>query len=135
MSCVYAEIVAPSESSQATWGHVWAAEIVPELAEIGRRNVERLGYSSRVTFLAEDASEGIDVAAKFDVIIVTSAAPDIPSQLTDILKPGGVLLIPVGGARFYQELIRVRRTDGGRLSREQLGGVAFVPMRGKRGWH
>jgi protein-L-isoaspartate(D-aspartate) O-methyltransferase len=134
MSCVYAEVVAPSKTPSAAWGHVWSAEIVEELGEFGRKNVERLGYADRVTFLTADASEGIDVEEKFDVIIVTSAAPDIPSQLTDKLKTGGVLLIPVGGARFYQELVRVKKRGDESLSHESLGGVAFVPMRGKRGW-
>jgi len=134
MSCVYAEVVAPSEKTQASWGHVWSAEIVQELAEFGRQNVERLGYADRVTFLAADASEGIDMKEKLDVIIVTSAAPEIPSELTAQLKAGGVLLIPIGGVRFYQELIRVRKNDEEKLSHENLGGVAFVPMRGKRGW-
>ena len=134
MSCVYAEIVAPSEKTHASWGHVWSAEIVKELAEFGKENVERLGYADRVTFLAADASEGIDSAEKFDVIIVTSAAPEIPSELTGQLKAGGVLLIPIGNARFYQELIRVKKKENGSFSREKLGGVAFVPMRGKRGW-
>ena len=134
MSCVYAEVVAPADTSKASRGHVWSAEIVPELAEFGRRNVERLGYADRVTFLEADASEGIEIEDKLDVIIVTSAAPDIPAELTARLNEGGVLLIPVGGARFYQELIRVRKHAGGRLSTDNLGGVAFVPMRGKRGW-
>ena len=55
MSCVYAEIVAPIEQPRKLWGHVWSAEIVEELAEIGRGNVERLGYSDRVSFVTEDA--------------------------------------------------------------------------------
>jgi len=134
MSCVYAEVVAPSDTSKGSHGHVWSAEIVPELAEFGRRNVERLGYSDRVTFLEADASEGIEIEDKLDVIIVTSAAPDIPAELATRLNDDGVLLIPVGGARFYQELIRVTKHAGGSLSTENLGGVAFVPMRGKRGW-
>ena len=134
MSCVYAEIVAPPDKSRSSWGHVWAAEIVEELAEFGRQNVERLGYADRVTFLTADASVGIDLKEKLDVIIVTSAAPEIPSELTAQLGAGGVLLIPVGGARFYQELVRVKKNEEGRLSTEKLGGVAFVPMRGKRGW-
>ena len=134
MSCVYAEVVAPSETDRSSWGHVWSAEIVKELAEFGGRNVERLGYADRVTFLAEDASEGIEVGEEFAVIIVTSAAPEIPVELTEKLKTGGVLVIPVGGARFYQELIRVTKRSDGSLSHENLGGVAFVPMRGKRGW-
>ena len=134
MSCVYSEVVAPPESPSASWGHVWSAEIVEELADFGMRNVERLGYADRVTFLVADASEGIDAGEPYDVVIVTSAAPDIPPELTGRLKPGGVLLIPVGGARFYQELLRIRKSGRGTLSTENLGGVAFVPMRGKRGW-
>ena len=134
MSCVYAEVVAPSESTRASWGHVWSAEIVKELYELGKANVDRLGFGDRVTFLGADASEGLDIQEKFDVIIVTSAAPEIPAELTGQLKDEGVLLIPVGGARFYQELIRVKRKRDGSLSNENLGGVAFVPMRGKRGW-
>lgn len=135
MSCVYAEVVAPSEQPKETWGHVWSAEIVPELAEFGRGNIERLGYSDRVTFVEADASEGLEGETSFDVIIVTSAAPEIPSELINQIRAGGTLLIPVGGRQFYQELIRVRKNKDGKLAHENLGGVAFVPLRGKRGWN
>ena len=40
------------------WGHVWTVEIVPDLAEVGRKNVERTGYSQRVTFIEGDAVRG-----------------------------------------------------------------------------
>jgi protein-L-isoaspartate(D-aspartate) O-methyltransferase len=135
MSCVYAEIVAVPEQPKDVWGHVWSAEIVSELAEFGRKNVERLGYADRVTCLEADASEGLEGQAPFDLIIVTSAAPEVPSELTNQIKVGGTLLIPVGEAQFFQELIRIRKNKNSRLSHENLGGVAFVPMRGKRGWN
>jgi len=134
MSCVYAEVVAPSDQPPERWGHVWSAEIVEGLADFGKKNVERLGYADRVTFLAADASGGIDAQTNFDVIIVTSAAPDVPPELRAQLKVGGILLIPVGDVRFYQELIRIRRKADRTFGTENLGGVAFVPMRGKRGW-
>jgi protein-L-isoaspartate(D-aspartate) O-methyltransferase len=134
MSCVYAEVVAPQGEKPETWGHVWSAELIPELAEFGRRNVERLGYADRVTFMQADASVGLADREPFDLIIVTSAAPEIPEELVDQLKPGGTLLIPVGGSSFYQQLIRLKKKDDGTVSSENLGGVAFVPMRGRRGW-
>ncbi len=134
MSCVYAEVVGPHEQPKESWGHVWSAEIVPQLAELGGRNVERLGFADRVTFMEEDASEGLKEQSSFDLIIVTSAAPEAPRALTDQIKEGGILLIPVGGAHFQQELVRIRKSKDGSLSQENLGGVAFVPMRGKRGW-
>lgn len=134
MSCVYAEVVAPSDQPKKTWGRVWSAELLPELAELGKKNVKRLGYADRVTFLQADASEGLEGEGPFDLIIVTSAAPDIPTELVAQVKTGGILLIPVGGAKFYQELIRVRKKSDGTLSQENLGGVAFVLMKGKHGW-
>jgi len=134
MSCVYAEVVAPQEPSKETLGHVWSAELIPQLAELGKRNVERLGYGDRVTFLQADASAGLLVDVLFDLIIVTSAAPEIPEELLNQVRPEGTLLIPVGSASFYQQLIRVRRRIDGTLIKENLGGVAFVPLKGKRGW-
>jgi protein-L-isoaspartate(D-aspartate) O-methyltransferase len=104
------------------------------LADFGKSNVERLGYAEKVTYLQEDASEGLPGEDPFDLIIVTSAAPEIPDRLVKQIKPRGTLLIPIGDSSFFQQLIRVKKKTDGRLSQENLGGVAFVPMRGKRGW-
>lgn len=134
MSCVYAEVVAPLEKEKENRGHVWSAELIPDLAEFGKKNIERLGYGDRVTFVQADASEGLASEGPFDLIIVTSAAPEIPEQLVNQLKPEGILLIPVGGTDFFQQLIRIRKKADGRLTQENLGGVAFVPLKGKRGW-
>jgi protein-L-isoaspartate(D-aspartate) O-methyltransferase len=59
MSCVYAEVVAPLDQAKERRGHVWTAEVAPELAEFGRKNVERLGYADRVTYLEADVSDGL----------------------------------------------------------------------------
>ncbi len=134
MSCVYAEVVAPTDQPEAKWGHVWTVEIIKDLAEFARVNVEKAGYAKRVTVIHGDASVGLSEHAPYDVIIVTSAAPDIPAPLTEQLGPGGILLVPVGTPHFFQELFRVRKSDDGSISRENLGGVAFVPLKGKLGW-
>ena len=134
MSCVYAEVVAPSDQSEREWGHVWSVEIIKELAEFAKTNVKKAGYASRVTVVHGDASVGLSEHGPFDVIIVTSAAPDIPSPLEEQIGPGGVLLIPIGTPHFFQELFRIRKAYDGKLTRENLGGVAFVPLRGRLGW-
>jgi len=134
MSCVYAEVVAPTDRPEQEWGHVWSVEIVKPLAESARLNVEKAGYAKRVTVLHGDASVGLSELSPYDVIIVTSAAPDIPGPLVEQLSPGGVLLIPVGTPHFFQELFRVRKSQDGKTTRENMGGVAFVPLKGKHGW-
>ncbi|HXZ97738.1 MAG TPA: protein-L-isoaspartate(D-aspartate) O-methyltransferase [Candidatus Acidoferrum sp.] len=134
MSCVYAEVVAPNDQPEPEWGHVWSVEIIKELAEFARINVNKAGYASRVTVVHGDASVGLSEHGPYDVIIVTSAAPDIPTPLQEQIASGGVLLIPIGTPHFFQELFRIRKADNGKLTRENLGGVAFVPLRGKLGW-
>jgi protein-L-isoaspartate(D-aspartate) O-methyltransferase len=127
-----AEIIAPTDVSKEKWGHVYTVEIVPNLADSARANVERAGYADRVTIIHGDGSEGYVKEAPFDRILVTAAAPDIPKPLTDQLKNGGILIIPVGTAFLYQTLIRIRKADS-KLAEENLGGVAFVPLTGKYG--
>ncbi len=133
MSCVYAEVVASKDAKQDLWGHVWSVEIVKELAESAKQSIKRAGYGDRVTMIHGDASEGLPEHAPYDVTIVTSAAPDVPKPMIEQLAPNGVLLIPIGGPRLYQELLRIRKTDKG-IEEENIGGVSFVPMRGKKGW-
>lgn len=133
MSCVYAEVVAPKDAKRDLWGHVWSVEIVKELAELAKQSIERAGYGDRVTMIHGDASEGLPEHAPYDVIIVTSAAPGVPKPMIEQLAPNGVLVIPVGGPHLYQELLRIRKTDEV-IEEESMGGVSFVPMRGKKGW-
>jgi len=127
-----AEIVAPTDTPKEKWGHVYTMEIIPELAELARKNVEKAGYGDRITIICGDGSMGYSEKAPYDRILITAAAPDIPKPLIEQLKSGGILVIPVGGIQFYQTLVRVRKRDG-KITEENLGGVAFVPLTGKHG--
>jgi len=128
-----AEIVAPSDVPKDRWGHVYTIEIVPRLAEFARENIAKAGYSDRVTVICGDGSLGYPEKAPYDRILVTAAAPRIPEPLKEQLKPGGVMVIPVGDVGFYQTLIRLRKREDSKVVEENLGGVAFVPLVGKHG--
>jgi protein-L-isoaspartate(D-aspartate) O-methyltransferase len=128
-----AEIVAPTDTPKREWGHVYTVEIVRELVEFARKNVERAGFGDRVTIICGDGSEGYAEKAPYDRVLVTAAAPDVPKPLIEQLKGGGVLVIPVGGIYLYQTLVRIRKKDG-KILKENLGGVAFVPLVGKHGY-
>lgn len=128
-----AEIVAPSDAPRSEWGHVYTVEIIAELAELARRNIMKNGYGDRVTIICGDGSLGYPDKAPYDRIIVTAAAPDIPKPLIEQLKPGGIMVIPVGEPDLFQTLIRVKKGLDSCLKTENLGGVAFVPLRGKYG--
>jgi len=128
-----AEIVAPTSTPKELWGHIYTIEVVPELAEVARKNIEKAGYGDRVTVVCGDGSRGYLERAPYDRILVTAAAPSVPQPLIEQLKAGGILVIPVGGIYLHQMLVRVRKRDG-RIVEENLGGVAFVPLVGRYGY-
>jgi protein-L-isoaspartate(D-aspartate) O-methyltransferase len=71
---------------------------------------------------AADGADGWDDEAPFDRIVVNAAMADFPEALLEQLKPGGVLLAPLGDAQ-NQRLIRYRNG-----AREDLGPVKFQPL-------
>ncbi|MER5172517.1 protein-L-isoaspartate(D-aspartate) O-methyltransferase [Thioclava sp. GXIMD2076] len=82
---------------------------------------------SNIVALAGDGSFGLPDQAPFDRIIVTAAAEDPPGPLLSQLKPGGIMVLPVGQSDTVQSLIRVRRLETG-FDYEELRSVRFVPL-------
>ncbi len=106
---------------------VHSIEIIPGLARECRERMERLGYTN--VFVHDgDGYHGLDEEAPFDSIIVTAAAPTIPPPLVRQLKPGGRMVLPVGGPFAVQHLMIVEKDGDGRVSTRQILPVRFVPL-------
>lgn len=113
---------------------VYAIEVIAPLAEAAAERLARLGYPG-VHVRAGDGTLGWPEAAPFDAILVSAAGPIAPPSLVAQLAPGGRLVLPLGPSGGNQRLIRLRRgRDGAPDVREDLGPVAFVPLRGEQGW-
>ena len=80
-----------------------------------------------ITTITADGSHGLPDQAPFDRIIVTAAAEDPPGPLLEQLKPGGIMVVPVGQSDAVQALIKVTRTQSG-FDYEELRPVRFVPL-------
>lgn len=132
-SATIAEIVAPAEVAKERWGHVYTVEIVPELADIARKNLEDAGFGDRVTVINGDGSMGYAEKAPYDRALATAAAPQVPPPMIEQLKVGGILVLPLGSAYMFQTLMRFRKAADDRVTKENLGGVAFVPLTGRFG--
>jgi len=74
-----------------------------------------------------DGIKGWPEQAPYDRVLVTAAAPEVPTTLVDGLGPGGILVVPIGEDHRDQHLVRIRRQDDG-FSTENLGLVRFVPL-------
>jgi protein-L-isoaspartate(D-aspartate) O-methyltransferase len=74
-----------------------------------------------------DGTKGWPEQGPFDRVIVTAAAPELPSGLADSLAVGGILVAPVGEDRKDQQLVQIRREESGFSTRE-MGTVRFVPL-------
>ncbi len=75
-----------------------------------------------------DGSVGWPEQAPFDRILLTAAADKVPSKIAEQLAPGGVLVLPMGGARGPQRLMRIERKADGGWHADDLGPVRFVPL-------
>ena len=73
-----------------------------------------------------DGFQGFEKYAPYDKIIVTCGAPEIPEALLRQLKPGGLMVIPVG--TDSQVMKRITKIDDDNYKEEEFGNCNFVPM-------
>ncbi len=106
---------------------VYSIELIESLGRTAAKHLAEMGYRN-VEVRIGDGYAGWPEKAPFDGIVVTAAAPKIPPALVEQLKPGGRMVIPVGGDGFIQYLKLVtKRADGGYDEREIIP-VRFVPL-------
>ncbi len=112
---------------------VFAIERVPNLAAEAEQRLRTLGIRN-VSLKCADGTEGWEVYAPYDGILVAAGGPAIPEPLVAQLKPGGRLVIPIGNDQRDQQLVRVTRRPNGGYDSENFGPCSFVPLIGKHGW-
>lgn len=105
---------------------VYAVERHKPLVRQARARIEALALSN-VSIMAGDGSRGWPDQAPFDRIMVTAAAEDPPAALIEQLRPGGVMVLPVGQTDEMQKLLRVEKTPQG-VDYQELIDVRFVPL-------
>jgi len=111
---------------------VYSVERHASLAHMAECTLSGLGYTN-VKVVLGDGSNGLAEHAPFDAIVVSAAAPRIPSPLLEQLRDGGRMVIPVGPAQA-QELQLVRKQAGQPVV-TSLEGCRFVPLIGSKGYH
>lgn len=107
---------------------VYSIEIHNPLCLGAQEVLKKLNYKN-VFVKCGDGYLGWPEKAPFDRIILTAAPPKIPQPLIDQLAPDGILIAPVGVD--YQEIQILEKDKSGKISKQNLIPVRFVPMTGK----
>jgi protein-L-isoaspartate(D-aspartate) O-methyltransferase len=107
-------------------GHVWSIERHAELSRLAGAALAAAGVQN-VSLVIGDGSLGLPAEAPFDAINVAAAAPpEALGAFEEQLARGGRLVAPVSAPE--QRLVLVRRDQEGRLTRQTLEEVRFVPL-------
>ena len=115
-ACVLAELGA----------QVYTIERQKKLFELNKAFSHLKKYPN-IKFFYGDGYEGLPTYAPFDKILITAAAPEIPPKLMAQLKPGGVMVLPLGAGEV-QQMKRVTKLESGAIKEEVFDNFSFVPM-------
>jgi len=105
---------------------VYGIERHRPLALEARERISQLGLGN-VRIRSGDGTRGWPEQAPFDRILISAAADDTPTMLLEQLRPGGIMVLPVGQTDEVQQLIKIEKTDDGPKYSE-LCDVLFVPL-------
>ena len=104
---------------------VFSIERHAVLADSARERLGAMGYQN-IRIVVGDGSRGFAEAARYDAIIVSAAARELPLKLVEQLADGGRLILPVGSGEAQQlQLIRKRNGEARIFPREMC---RFVPL-------
>jgi protein-L-isoaspartate(D-aspartate) O-methyltransferase len=113
-------------------GEVFSVERLQALSAAAAPRLAGLGVLPRVRLHVGDGSLGWREFAPYARVLAAAAAPVVPEALLDQLADGGVLVIPVGGAKLQR--LEVWRRTGSRFDRTLHGDCRFVPLIGRGAW-
>jgi protein-L-isoaspartate(D-aspartate) O-methyltransferase len=104
---------------------VFSIERQKELHDKAKKFLPTIGYNPKLFY--GDGYKGLPTYAPFDKIIVTAGAPYIPEDLISQLKPGGILVIPVGSG-LIQIMTIILKTSETDFEKIELDQFKFVPL-------
>lgn len=103
-------------------GKVWGVEIIAELTEFGGKNLAKYNLPN-AKIIQADKDLGLSKYASYDKIMVSAEAEELPSELLEQLKIGGIIVIPIKNT-----LYKIEKLVGGKIKEIAFPGFVFVPL-------
>ena len=117
-AALLAEIVGPE-------GKVIAIDIISELVEFGRKNIEKYNFVKKgvVQCVCADGSKGYPKEAPFDKILVSATAKELSSAWKEQLKIGGRIVTPINTSIW----VFLKKNEK-EFTEIEYPGFVFVPL-------
>ena len=112
-------------------GKVVTLEINETVYNLAKAAFKNAGLSEDIVLLKRNAVKGVPEYAPFDVILVTSSAPEIPHVWFEELKTGGKVIMPYV-IRGSEILIKLTKLNDELLYGEGIHYVVFTRLKGVR---
>jgi protein-L-isoaspartate(D-aspartate) O-methyltransferase len=109
----------------------YSIEIISALGEKVDRIYGPLGYSNVHTRVGDGFYGWPDAGKKFDIILVTCAAPFVPQPLLQQLNDNGRMVIPIGQPYKTQYLYVFTKDAQGHVHSHRDMATYFIPMTGQ----
>jgi len=109
---------------------VYSLEIIDDLTHHAKEILIQLNYKN-IELKTGDGYYGWPEHGPYDAITVAAAATHIPVALTEQLKPGGIMMIPIGTQHITQKLMLVKKELDNQIKTQEVLPVSFVPLTGK----
>lgn len=113
-------------------GTVITIETNPKTYEFGKKNLKNAGYDN-ITIIHGDGTKGYPPKAPYDKIIVTASYVEVPKPLVNQLAAPGKLVMPLGHRR-QQFLTLLTKNENGKIEKQRLERVLYVPLKGDHGY-
>jgi len=111
--------------------HVYSIERKEKLSCNAQQLLQKLNIAN-ITMHIGDGTVGWPCYAPYNKIIVTAAAPQLPTQLVEQLQEHGKIVLPI--ADTWGQVLAVFTKQPNHLARENLCACRFVPLIGKNGY-
>jgi protein-L-isoaspartate(D-aspartate) O-methyltransferase len=108
---------------------VYSIERQKKLFERTKAFLPTLGYNPKMFY--GDGYKGLPPFAPFDKVIITAAAPEIPQDLINQMKTGGIMVIPLG-PQDVQTMFTIQKISEIEIRRVEHSQFRFVPMLGNK---
>ena len=113
---------------------VYGIDHIQTLVDCARLNTQKrhadLLENFQIYFICEDGRKGFLPGSPYDIIHVGASSTEVPQELIDQTKAGGIIIIPIGEVNSFQKMKIYRKCSDGTIEDISYNSwpVKYIPL-------